>query len=127
MLTCCGECLRLWFNDWRIVLDWFFTLVSKKQSGRRGGSNTCGEFPVGGSYLGYIASSGTFHVVRDIHHFKLIHDRAPLFAGETIKQAQVMTELMGHCISKSIGIRKRGIDYDGGVGHYLVSMRAVCS
>ncbi len=71
-----------------------------------------GEFLVGRSYLGYIASSRTFHVIGDIHRLELIHDRAFLFAGETIKQAQVMTELVRNCISESLRIREHRIDYD---------------
>ena len=86
-----------------------------------------GEFLVGRSYLGYIASSGTFHVVGDIHHFELIHDRAFLFAGETIKQAKVMTKFVRNCISESLRIRKHRIDYDGSIGHHLISISAVSS
>jgi len=86
-----------------------------------------GEFLVGRSYLGYIASSRTFHVIGDIHRPELIHDRAFLFAGETIEQTQVMTEFMSNCIFECFRIRKHGIDYDRGIGHYLVSMGTVSS
>src|SRR5258705_2737763 len=117
--------LRFGYNDWRVIVDWFFTLVLKKLARLRGGSNTYGEFLVGRSYLGYIASSGTFHVVGDIHHFDLILDLAFLFAGETIKQAKVMTEFVRNCISESLRIRKHRIDYDGSIGHHLISISAV--
>ena len=73
------------------------------------------QFSIGRLDLCQIARAGTFQVVDGIDGLKLIHHGASLLAGIAIKQANAMTQLVGHLFSKCRETGNDRIDHDRSV------------